>query len=73
MRYYFHVFLRGQSILDPEGSEIATVEDAQTEARAIARELAQEFPDRMGTCSLLEVITEHGNRVFALPLPAPAH
>lgn len=68
MPYYFHVFLRGQAILDPEGSEIPTDEEARAEAKAIAGELQHEFPDKMGNCSFLEIVSEHGVRVGALPI-----
>jgi hypothetical protein len=39
LSYFFHVHRAGQVILDPEGTPLASVEEARQEARLVAREL----------------------------------
>jgi hypothetical protein len=38
-RYFFHIYERGQALLDSEGSELESIDAAREEAIAAAREL----------------------------------
>lgn len=68
MLYFFNLIAESEEITDPEGAELATDEAAQSEAWAIAAELLSEFPDRFQVASVLEVVTQEGWRILALPV-----
>lgn len=72
MRYFFNVIDEATEIPDPEGTELPDAEAAQNEALVIASELRAEFPGQFRYHSVLEVISETGQRIFALPLAMPA-
>lgn len=71
MRYYFNVILNGESITDPEGTELTTEESAHTEAAIVCSELLEQFSDSVMAHAVLEVITETGKRIIALPIASP--
>jgi hypothetical protein len=41
---------------------------AQSEAAVIARELCRDFPERFENAGIIEVFSENGHRVIALPV-----
>ena len=73
MRFFFNIVEGSVEIADPEGSDLPSQDAAQAEARAIAVELAQEFPGRFKNNSVVEALTETGNRIFAVRIPAEAN
>lgn len=74
MHYFFHVYLAGVLIEDPEGSEFTSEAGAQAESYLIAAELAREFPGYASADAVVEV-WQGGARVFAtriyLTMPEP--
>ena len=73
MRFFFNIVEGSVEISDPEGSDLPSQDAAQAEARAIAVELAQEFPGRFKNNSVVEALTETGNRIFAVRIPVEAN
>ena len=70
MRFYFNVIEGQTEISDQEGTDLPSEEAAQEEASAIIRELRSEFPGRFVKSSVLEVMSECGRRIIALPILA---
>lgn len=68
MRYYFNVVTASDEICDPEGTELPSDEAAQAEARIIASQLLNEFPGGPIPSSVLEIITQEGRRILAMPI-----
>jgi hypothetical protein len=68
MRYFFNVISDGVEIPDPEGSDLPGEDAAQEEAHAIRAELAKHYRDRLERGFVLEVKTECGRRILALPV-----
>ncbi len=70
MRYFFDIFLNGEHIPDPEGTELPSEEAAQKEAIASAKELSMEFPQRKSStgANIIEVADGSGRRIIALPI-----
>lgn len=68
MRYFFHVFLDSGFIRDNEGTELPSEEQAQEEAAAVTSELLWNFSERLTKSAVVEVISEAGKRVIALPV-----
>jgi hypothetical protein len=68
MLYYFNIIEGCSEIADPEGTDLPSEEAAQDEARVIALELLREFPGRFECNSILEVISEAGQRIMARPI-----
>lgn len=68
MRYYFNVVTASEEISDPEGTELPSDEAAQAEARIIASQLVSEFPGGPIASSALEIVTQEGRRILAMPL-----
>jgi hypothetical protein len=68
VRYFFNIIEGPFEIPDPEGSDLPNEEAAQREALAIAADLLREFPGRFGHTSVLEVFSENGRRIIALPI-----
>ena len=71
MRFYFNVIDGQVEIGDPEGIDLPDIEAAQKKASAIASELCAEFPGQFQHHSMLEVLSETGERIFALPITMP--
>ncbi|MBS0281604.1 MAG: hypothetical protein JSR25_10620 [Proteobacteria bacterium] len=72
MRYYFNVIDGQVEISDSEGADLPDAQAAHKEAFALASELRAEFPGQFQPHSVLEVISETGQRVFALPIAMPS-
>jgi Domain of unknown function (DUF6894) len=65
-RYYFHIKDGAELIHDPEGSELATMEDARSQALKSARELwadAIKSGSRLGADAVI-IADEHGALTF---------
>ena len=65
-RYYFHIKDGAELIQDPEGSELATMEDARSQALKSARELwadAIKSGSRLGADAVI-IADEHGGLTF---------
>ncbi len=73
MRYFFHIIEGSLEIADFEGSLLESDDDAQAEAIAITSELARNFPQRFQQASVLEVHSQDGRRIFAVPIRGSAH
>ena len=72
MRYYFNVIDGQVEISDPEGADLPDAQAAQKEAFALASELRADFPGQFQHHSVLEVTSEAGHRIFALPIAMPS-
>ena len=65
-RYFFHIKDGADLIQDPEGSELATAEDARSQALKSARELwadAIKSGSRLGADAVV-IADEHGGLTF---------
>jgi Domain of unknown function (DUF6894) len=68
-RYYFHIKDGAELIQDPEGSELATMDEARSQALKSARELwaeAIKSGGRLGADAVV-IADEHGDLTF-LPM-----
>ena len=68
MRYFFNIIEGPFEITDPDGTELPSEGAAQAEAVAVVADLVREFPGRFGHTSVLEVFSEDGRRIIALPI-----
>ena len=68
MLYFFHIIEGTSKITDLEGTDFPSEEAAQTQASEIAAELLREFPKYFGQTSVLEIVSEDGRRIMALPI-----
>jgi hypothetical protein len=68
VRYFFNIIEGPFEITDPDGTELPSEGAAQAEAVAVVADLVREFPGRFGHTSVLEVFSEDGRRIIALPI-----
>jgi hypothetical protein len=70
MRYYFHVRIEGDLILDDEGIELENDELAREEAIKSAAELMREYPQNVKRASpqSISVADETGRELFIVPI-----
>jgi len=70
MRYYFHIQIDGDLILDDEGIEFGDDELAREAAIKSAAELTREYPrpDRRGNPHLISVSDEMKRELFVVPI-----
>lgn len=69
-RYYFHIRVEGELILDNEGIELKTDELARKEAIRAAAELMREYPQSGKEIrpQSISVADETGRELFVVPI-----
>jgi hypothetical protein len=73
MRLYFHLFDGTEQILDAEGLEVNSLDDAQGAIEADLDELKREFPADLRQGWALNIVDGSGAILLSIPLEGSTH